>query len=283
MIETAVSPIQRKNLAEIAKTLHQISTGRFENSELETGTESSASSTFKDANYGFIDESVFSKYLSSVVPKFSKFLEEASTVISSEEYFGMDEFYDSNGVKCAVYITPDEIVQVHHSLTENLSQLIKSNDDPLKIILDEMGTAPDLGSAAKGPGSEVVLNLTNRFGKMLDEQAPARKLLKETKKIVLLVIRFCSGSNLLDILEQVPTAAQEAQLSDFIKQQEASVAGSATAFSFKSNSPSIQQVFSDSAADLNVLSNRVYKNTDDSMYVLSLLCGFIFFSYFFNF
>ena len=44
--------------------------------------------------------------------------------------------------------------------------LAKSEDDPLKIILNEMGTPPDLGSAAKGPGSEIVLNLTNRFGKV---------------------------------------------------------------------------------------------------------------------
>jgi hypothetical protein len=79
----------------------------------------------------------------------------------------MDEFFDSGKQsKHTVYITPDEIVQVHHSLVENLQQLPSVHDDPLRIILNEMGAPPALGTAAKGPGSEVVLRIYNRFGKI---------------------------------------------------------------------------------------------------------------------
>lgn len=211
-----------------------------------------------------IHDMAYSKFLVNAAGKFAKFLEEASTVVSSEEFFGMDEFHDSGGVKFNVYITPDEVVQVHHSLVENMSQLAKSEDDPLKMILNEMGAPPALGSAAKGPGSEIVLNLTNRFGKVAgDEQAPARKLLKETKRIVLLIVRFCSGPTLLDILEQVPSALHELQLTNYIKQQEATKANAPLALS-KTKATSTQAISPGSLGDVTVIAYPVYKNRDDS-------------------
>jgi len=62
---------------------------------------------------------------------------------------------------------PDEIVQVHHSLVENLQQLPNTNEDPLRIILNEMGIPPASGTASKGPGSEVILHLSNRLAKIV--------------------------------------------------------------------------------------------------------------------
>jgi Ras GTPase-activating-like protein IQGAP2/3 len=146
VIETLVNPTQRKNLGEVAKNLQNISVGKIAS-----------------------DNPDFSKYLESSAPKFASFLREACATVTAEEYFGIDEFHDSGAQvqgRINVYITPDEIVQVHHSLVENLQQLYSTQDDPLRVILNEMGIPPAHGTSAKGPGSEVVLRLVNRFGKI---------------------------------------------------------------------------------------------------------------------
>lgn len=136
----------------------------------------------------------------------------------------MDEFHDSGKqTQHNVYITPDEIVQVHHSLVDNLHQLSATTDDPLKIILGELAAPPALGSAAKGPGSEVILRLSNRFAKINSEDnAVLRKLLKETKRLILLIIRFSTGKTLLDILEQAATVKQETLFTAYILSQDIS-------------------------------------------------------------
>ncbi|KAJ3303693.1 hypothetical protein HDV03_003566 [Kappamyces sp. JEL0829] len=202
VIESVVSPVQRKNLGEVAKSLNNIAVQKTAN-----------------------NDSDFSTYLQESAPKFAKFIKEASNTVASEEFFGIDEFHDSGAQvqgKLTVYITPDEVVQVHHSLVENLQQLPSSPEDPLRVILNEMGIPPALGTAAKGPGSEIVLRLFNRFGKIGgDENAPVRKLLKDTKRLVLLIIRFSAGKSLLDILEQVATSQQEVSFAAWVEQQDA--------------------------------------------------------------
>jgi len=217
VIETSVSPSQRKNLAEVAKTLYQVLVGKSSHSEIESESRSRA-----EDGAVLREEAEFTKYLQLAGPTFMKFINEASSVVSSEEFFGMDEFHDSGSSglkdKFSIYITPDEIVQLHNSLIEHANEITPTPEDPLKILLNEMGPAPPLGSAAKGPGSEVVLYLQNRFGKIDgDNQGPVKKLLKETKRLILLVVRVATGPNLLDILEQVATSQQEAAYSGYIQ------------------------------------------------------------------
>jgi hypothetical protein len=55
-------------------------------------------------------------------------------------------------------------------------------------------------------------------------------LLKETKRLVLLAIRFSAAKSLLDILEQSSTPVQEANFAAWVKRQEAAmkVGGSPT-------------------------------------------------------
>lgn len=199
VIESVVAPAQRKNFAEVAKTLHQISVDR----------------TSKH------DES-FSNYLKTASTKFSKFLEDASSVVSSEEYFGLNEFLDTGKKETLnFYVTPDEVVQVHHSLVDNLSHIPTLANDPLRVLLTEMGNPPVLGTAAKGAGSEVVLRLSNRFVKAADDESVVnRNLLKDAKRLVLLIIRFSTGKSLLDILEKVATAAQEVEFMKYVIEAE---------------------------------------------------------------
>lgn len=165
---------------------------------------------------------VHSRYISAASSKFSQFLREASTVVPAEEFFDMNEFMDtSNQQKLTVYITPDELVQVHNSLVENLENLPNSSEDPLRIILNELGAPPAPGTAAKGPGSEIVLHLSNRFAAMQgNNDQPVKKLMKEAKRMILIVIRYSAGPSLLDILEDPTTEAQEQKFAAYCKERE---------------------------------------------------------------
>ncbi|KAJ3272520.1 hypothetical protein HDV01_005471 [Terramyces sp. JEL0728] len=203
VIESAISPIQRKNLAEVAKTLHQISVNK---------------------SYGAAESDsyvqAYANYIKSASVKFSVFLREASSVVSAEEYFDINEYLDTGRKESnSVYITPDEIILVHHSLVENLEQLPNLKNDSLRVILNELGPLPALGTAAKGPGSEVVLRLSNRFAKII-ETDPVKDLLQTAKRMITVIIKFSTGRTLLDILEDNATIEEETAFSNFLREEE---------------------------------------------------------------
>lgn len=108
MIESNISPTQRKNLGEIAKTLHQISTGK-----LFSGNEPY--------------QVHLNDYIRVSASKFKSFLREVQTVPPSEEYFEMNEFADSSHYKKPrIFISPEEIYQVHRNLEVYLKDLVFS-------------------------------------------------------------------------------------------------------------------------------------------------------------
>ncbi|KAJ3254482.1 hypothetical protein HK103_007118 [Boothiomyces macroporosus] len=203
VIESAISPIQRKNLAEVAKTLHQISVNK------------SYGATESDSYL-----QAYSNYIKTASVKFAVFLREASSVVSAEEFFDINEYLDTGRKESnSVYITPDEIILVHHSLVENLEQLPNLKNDSLRVILSELGPPPALGTAAKGPGSEVVLRLSNRFAKII-ETDPVKDLVQTAKRMVTVIIKFSTGRTLLDILEDNATPEEEAAFAQFLLDEE---------------------------------------------------------------
>lgn len=79
--------------------------------------------------------------------------------------------------------------------------------DPLQVILSELGPAPSPSLTSQ---SEVHLTLVNRFAKVEDEsERYLRKLMNDTKRLVIMTIRIQAGRNLLDILEAPVTQQQE--------------------------------------------------------------------------
>lgn len=196
----------------------------------------------------------------------------------------MTEFVDS-GIKdkLIVYITPDEIVQIHHSLVDYKADLPTVQSDPLVQILEELGTPPPLNSAAKGPGSEIVLHLSSRFANIEeDKDAPMRLIIQDTKRMLLFIVRFANGKHLLDILETACTESQERDYSEFVNSQEAKrkealneiasekISGSKSEQSFaqssvKALSPSIRESIKETVPSTIM---PIYKREDGSMYIL---------------
>ncbi|KAI8924263.1 hypothetical protein BC831DRAFT_501250 [Entophlyctis helioformis] len=205
VIDTAISPVQRKNLAEVAKMLHNISLNR------DLGTSDNAFTT--RAN----------EYIKTAGKRFAHFLKEATNVETAQEHFNMDEYVEfGRNEKPIIYISPEEVVQVHRNLAENIDTLAVSKDDQLRIILNDLGTPPAAadGVTPKGPGGEVALTLTNRFAKTEDEsETRLRLLVNETKRLLLTIIRFTTGKSLLDILEAPSNEAQEKLFGEYLDQE----------------------------------------------------------------
>ncbi|KAI8836593.1 hypothetical protein BC829DRAFT_447861 [Chytridium lagenaria] len=192
VIEAAVSPTQRKNLAEVAKTLHQISVNRVN----------------VNAADAFTQE--MNEYVSSSAKKFFGFFNEASNVVTAEEYFSMDEFMDvGRQQKPTILITPNEIYQVHDALLQNVDDLTSDASDPLRQILNDLGPAPPVSEKSQ---TEVHLPLINRFAKVEDDKdVKQRHLFSETKRLVILTLKIQSGKSLLDVLEAPVTEKEESE------------------------------------------------------------------------
>lgn len=199
VIETSVSPSQRKNLAEVAKTLHQIQVGRVVSGQTDAAV-------------------AINSFISSATKSFAHFIKEAAEVDSIQEHFGMNEFLDmSLQEKPSIYITPEEVIQIHSDLVSNLDQLSTDPWDPLNVILSELGTVPSVQSAAKGPGSELTLHLTNRFAASENpEEMQKRKLISEAKLLIKCIVRIHVGTSLLKILEEPTTEQVQSNYSEYL-------------------------------------------------------------------
>jgi hypothetical protein len=100
-------------LGEIAKTLHQISTGKSF-----SGTEPY--------------QMQLNEFIQTSSSKFKLFLNEVQAVPSADEYFEMNEFADSSYYKKPrIYISPEEIYQVHRNLQTHSDDLVKDLRDLL--------------------------------------------------------------------------------------------------------------------------------------------------------
>ncbi|RKP11379.1 Rho GTPase activation protein, partial [Piptocephalis cylindrospora] len=200
VIETLVSPGQRRKLAEVAKMLNQVSMGRL-----------------FDKDNLFLQP--LNNYVAYTSEKFARYSHAVTEVPDAEQYFRMDEFQDfvTTSSKPTIYISPEEMFSLHAILETNLEQLVDGPGDPLRQVLIDLGPAPHLPeSMEEGKGSEIALELSSHLaGKDQagevegGESAGMKHLFFETKRSILYIIRIQSGPSLLDIMERPVTQWEE--------------------------------------------------------------------------
>lgn len=203
MIEANISPIQRKNLAEIAKVLH-----------------------LSSLNQPFPMESAhsesFNVYLASSYKTLLQFFNDVvSNILSPEEHFCVDGSFDlAAGQKISIYISPDEILQLHRNIIECVDDVAKDAEDKIHSILKDLGTPPVAGQVQQK--SEISLVLVNRFRESYEEGETVKLKIKsnETKRQVLAIIRIQSGKDLDAILELPVTAREETLYQELLIQEE---------------------------------------------------------------
>ncbi|KAJ2723116.1 iqgap- protein [Coemansia sp. Benny D115] len=146
VIETTISPLQRKNLAEIAKMLNQVSVGKH-----------------------FSEDNMFLQPLNNYVgytsAKFLAYSFEVTEVVDPEVHFQVDEFTDlATLAKPSILMSVGEIQTVHQALEANLDyvappvpdqirQRFGSYDAVMGIIERRRKHDDDRAAAAAGAGS----------------------------------------------------------------------------------------------------------------------------------
>lgn len=181
-----VSGVQRKNLAEISQVLTQIALGR-----------------------PFGEEQPFLQPLNEYVEQASqRYRRWIHTLVDScpdpEIHFGIDECVDSSGIeKPVIYISPNEIYAMHALLCNNEESLATSPDDPLYVLLEELGPPPQVATSRElqsARDSEISFPLVNRMTRVREPDADTKALMVETKRLVLAMAKVQWNTSLLDVL-----------------------------------------------------------------------------------
>ncbi|KAG1174503.1 hypothetical protein G6F70_004765 [Rhizopus microsporus] len=193
VINCDVSPIQRRNLAEISKMLQQISSGK----------------SFDSRNTHL---SALNDYIKEASQKLSQWFVELTDVEEPEDHFGMDPLADHTSTqKPTVYIHPTELYHIHQLLEEHADYVEHQKSGILHAILQDLGEAPtDVNLTV--PLRLLRLELVDRRDGLPDDTnggGDVKKLLLDTKRLIILVIQVQSGPTLEAILNEPVTEEHE--------------------------------------------------------------------------
>eukprot|EP00027_Filamoeba_sp_ATCC50430_P012203 CAMPEP_0168574896 /NCGR_PEP_ID=MMETSP0413-20121227/19350_1 /TAXON_ID=136452 /ORGANISM="Filamoeba nolandi, Strain NC-AS-23-1" /LENGTH=918 /DNA_ID=CAMNT_0008608319 /DNA_START=71 /DNA_END=2824 /DNA_ORIENTATION=+ len=106
-----------------------------------------------------------------------------------EEFLDVDKYMElTQKSKPVIIISLREIAGTHALLSQHIEKLAKEKDDPLRIIVKDLGEAPAM--PREDDDREVQLTLTNRFKQNTeDEISASAALYAETKELIINVFR----------------------------------------------------------------------------------------------
>ncbi|KAI5780019.1 hypothetical protein EDC01DRAFT_620890 [Geopyxis carbonaria] len=178
-----MTPLQKKNLSELAKLINQISLGQL-----------------------FSLDNVFlsplNEYVSIAIGKFKTIFRAMIDVPKLEDRFEIDEFEDlTSKQRPTLYIKMSDIFAIHRLIAQEIEVITESRDDPLRELINELGSVKTSESELKNVGNtEISLQLDPSFQRIDDPDSELKALLVETKRCILYIIRVQTGANLMEIL-----------------------------------------------------------------------------------
>ncbi|KKA29968.1 hypothetical protein TD95_003772 [Thielaviopsis punctulata] len=192
VIERSLSPLQKRNLSEVAKVLGQIASNRLfggENIYLQPLNE-------------FIDQAI---------QRLHHITGELINVVDAERNFDIDEFNDLYAKnKPTLYIKMADVFAIHGLVAAELTALCPNRDDALREIMHDLGSVKTNENEMTGTGSsDIQMFLTPKLHDVEDPEAQVKTLFMETKRCVLYIIRVQQGANLMDILVKPITPEDE--------------------------------------------------------------------------
>jgi Ras GTPase-activating-like protein IQGAP2/3 len=137
-----------------------------------------------------------------------------------EEHFGVDPLADhTNTQKPTVYIHPTELYHIHQLLEEHADYVEHQKTGILHAILQDLGEAPtDINLTV--PLRLLRLELTDRRdGLSTETGGDVKKLLLDTKRLMILVIQVQSGPTLEDILSD-PVTEEHERIWEIVKEEQ---------------------------------------------------------------
>ncbi|KAG1495134.1 hypothetical protein G6F46_001406 [Rhizopus delemar] len=191
VIDGIVSPIQRKNLAEISKMLQRIASG----------------STFPEQDKLLY---TLNEYLVHASKRFADWVITLTNVEDPEIHFNMNSLTDQiSTIKPVVYLSPLELFHLHYTIQNNMDSIEPDGCSILSEIVNDIGESayhPDVDL----PETAVCLSLSSPYEDLpMDLEAQLEQLLIDAKRLVIYVIKVQSGPNLAHIFEQPITVDHE--------------------------------------------------------------------------
>ncbi|KAF4622679.1 hypothetical protein G7Y89_g14348 [Cudoniella acicularis] len=183
VVEKQLTPLQKRNLGEVAKVLGQVASGRL-----------------------FGGENIYlqplNAYVGDAIERIRLIFSNIISVNDAESTFDIDEFNDLYAkVKPTLYIKMADIFSIHHLVAGDLPHICPNRDDMLREIVQELGSAQNNETEMLGVTSgEIQMTLHPKLHDIEDPEAEVKALFMETKRCILYIIRVQSGPNLMEIL-----------------------------------------------------------------------------------
>ncbi|KAL1597730.1 iqgap-related protein [Paraconiothyrium brasiliense] len=183
VVDRGLSPLMNRNLGEVAKVLGQVAAGRL-----------------------FGGENIYlqplNSYITEAIDRLQDVWSNLINVRDAEAHFEIDEFNDLFArVKPTLYIKLADIFAIHNLVVDDLPTLCPSQDDPLREVIRELGSAKNNENELLHVSStEITLTLNPKFHEQEDPEADIKALFMETKRYILYIIRIQNGANLTEIM-----------------------------------------------------------------------------------
>lgn len=183
VMERQLTPLQKRNLGEVAKVLSQVASGRL-----------------------FGGENVYlqplNAYVGDAIERVMSIFSGMISVPDAESTFDIDEFNDLYArTKPTLYIKMADIFSIHNLVAADLPYICPNRDDILREIVQELGSAKNNETEMVGVTStDIQMILNPKLHDIEDPEAEVKALFMETKRCVLYIIRVQSGQNLMEIL-----------------------------------------------------------------------------------
>ena len=183
VVERQLTPLQKRNLGEVAKVLGQVASGRLFGGE----------NVYLQPLNAYIGDAI-----SRVMSIFSGII----SVPGAESTFDIDEFNDLYArTKPTLYIKMTDIFSIHNLIAGDIHYICPNRDDILRDIVQELGSAKNNETEMVGVTStEIQMTLNPKLHDIEDPEAEVKALFMETKRCILYIIRVQSGPNLMEIL-----------------------------------------------------------------------------------
>lgn len=192
VIEKTLSPLQKRNLGEVAKVLGQVASGR-----------------------PFGGENIYlqplNAFIADSVDRLAQITDDLISVADAESTFDIDEFNDLYAKnRPTLYIKMADVFAIHSLVAHEIPTICPNRDDVLREILQDLGSAKNNESEMNAAGSsDIQMSLTPKLHDVEDPDADVKALFMETKRCILYIIRVQTGANLLEILVRPPSQEDE--------------------------------------------------------------------------
>lgn len=184
IINSALGPIQTRNLTEITKVLTQIS-------------------MLKPFSRDDVYLQPLNDYMKTSIKRAKSVFHQIINVADLGQYYETSTYDDltSHG-RPILYIKASDIFAIHSLVAHELDIMAPDPDDSLRMVIGELGALPNDASEILNIAkfTEIKLDLNPSFCKMEDPDAEINSLLVSAKRCLIYVLRVQSGPNLLELL-----------------------------------------------------------------------------------